>query len=392
MTNEELKNLNPSGVATSSTPNNNVFKFISLFKEYLGHVEDYGVVLDFSDSKRTNRDLSKDEQDELVAAGKSFITAFQDYLLSGVCSAKPIDTDIIKLKLSTEKVYTNADVSKELGISTAVVRVRYARLTKRVYRKLFNSETIPNELVYCADVKVVKRALAQIRKTGFDFVLQDTLPYEEYTKVMKIVSGVDARSSSSMNEEEYLRALRFYFIYSKEAFDSYLKSIDKRMLSLVKRQLEHGTVNDLISKYNTALEDIENYSKCSEADFISALSDGNVEAKNVYHLFADCAKVYSYEVDKDTLTLGVGAEVERTLLKAIKTYKGLDATRKERLESKSTPESRKEVELFLKSLTTEAILNKARKLNQYDLVEVLKSDYVKPIYKNCRIVDEREGD
>ena len=206
---------------------------------------------------------------------------------------------------------------------------------------------------------------------------------------MKIISGVDARSSSSMNEEEYLRALRFYFIYSKEAFDSYLKSIDKRMLSLVKRQLEHGTVNDLISKYNTALGNIENYSRCSEADFINALSNDNVDAKNVYHLFADCAKVYSYEVDKDTITLGVGAEVERTLLKGIRAYKSLDDDKKERLKSKSTPESRKEVELFLKSLTTEAILNKARKLNQYDLVEVLKSNYIRSIYKNYKIVDEK---
>lgn len=128
-------------------------------------------------------------------------------------------------------------------------------MTKRVYRKVFASENITEAIAKCVDLDAIEKAYRRICKEDYTFLVKDIFPYEYSNKVDQVIaSGVGYRNSLKTTETEYLKALRFYFLYSKDVFNCYLKAIDPRMLALAKKQLEAKEVSDLAMKYKQALD------------------------------------------------------------------------------------------------------------------------------------------
>ena len=395
MTKDELANLNKSGLTKHSTFNNNVFMFLACFEEHLEHARVYSGVVDLSEGATDNKKLSVAEQEHLLEVCDRFLEAFQGYLLSGACSTKPVDTDIIKLKFKGVK---NGEVCEKLGLKSSTLRVRCSRLTKRVYRKVFASENITEAIAKCVDLDAIEKAYRRICKEDYTFLVKDIFPYEYSNKVDQVIaSGVGYRNSLKTTETEYLKALRFYFLYSKDVFNCYLKAIDPRMLALAKKQLEAKEVSDLAMKYKQALDHSAEFILNNEKDFINALIDGELDEETERQEILKTAFVEPV-IEEDEIVepvqiysgvafnLLISKELSDEFVKAIKKYetyerKCLDGGTVDKYYERANSDTRKEAKLFFESLTTknsksiEEILRQAKQLNPYDFVYLLKNDY-----------------
>lgn len=391
MTKEELANLNKSGLTKHSTFDNNVFMFLASFKEHLEHAEKFSMVVDLDVNATNNKKLSVAEKEHLLEVCKRFLEAFQGYLLSGACSTKPVDTDIIKLKFKGVK---NKDVCEELGLKSSTLRVRCSRLTKRVYRKVFASEGITEAIAKCVDLEAIEKAYRRICKEDYTFLIKDVFPYEYSNKVDEaIASGVDYRDSFKTTETEYLKALRFYFLYSKDVFNCYLKSIDPRMLALAKKQLEAKEVSDLAVKYKQAVDRSAEFILNNEKAFVDALIDGDIDDEDERQEILKTSfiepVVEEDEVAEPVQTssgvafnLPISKELSDEFVQAIKRYKAYEQKCKD--EGKlnkyllaSNLDSMEKARLFLEKLPFDGALEEAKKINAYDLVTLLETKYRK---------------
>lgn len=364
---------NKSGTFNKSTPNNNVFEFINVFRENLSNLQKTKTIkcLD-SQGKEYQKIVTDDEQIKIKTLGEQFIVAFEDYLQNGDYTKSDVDLTLAQMKLSGK---TNKQVHDELGMPASTIRVRYARLTKKIYRKVFNQDVVPKGLVTLESTKVIRKAYASIRKAQLAYTLKGNMNYTQYTEVMKKISGVGT-FIKDFDEDEYLRALRFYLLYSNDVFNYYLNSISPKMLAYVKEKLELEDLGNTILSYATALDDIPKFLSCSELEFRSSFSDvaDNQSSEVVtdlddftpepviYNLaisqsladkFTEAIAKYDNYVDKQA-SLGVVPKMERI----------------------ATQESRQKAQAFLKSLTDDVILNEVSKLNPYDFVTELKKNYI----------------
>lgn len=384
MTKEELANLNKSGLTKHSTFDNNVFMFLASFKEHLEHAEKFSMVVDLDVNATNNKKLSVAEKEHLLEVCKRFLEAFQGYLLSGACSTKPVDTDIIKLKFKGVK---NKKVCEKLGLKSSTLRVRCSRLTKRVYRKVFASEGITEAIAKCVDLEAIEKAYRRICKEDYTFLIKDIFPYEYSNKVDEaIASGVDYRDSFKTTETEYLKALRFYFLYSKDVFNCYLKSIDPRMLALAKKQLEAKEVSDLAVKYKQAVDHSAEFILNNEKAFVDALIDGDIDEEERQEILktsfmepvveedevAEPVQTSSGVVNK--YNLPVDDDFVRELDKVLQDYKQyrLEHKKLDEYAAKATPEVQEKVELFLSKLPFDGAKEELHNLNPYALVVALK--------------------
>lgn len=390
MVKRNMVELNKSGTAQISKPESNVFEFIRQFRGNLSDLKLNSVIVDIREGATSNIDVTGVEKERLVDACEKFLSAFQDYLLSGECSVKPVDDEIIQVELAN---ITNAEASSvklgtELGIKDSVYRVRRVRMTKRAYRTAFNRETVPDAVLWCANVNEITKAYKRIRRVGFDFELNEVLSYTHYNKVMNTISGVDYRSSDKITEADYLRALRFYFLYSEETFDYYLSSLNPRILALVKKQLEDISSTGLADKYREAKENMSAFILSNEASFVNSLSDGEVDDYSI-----DEQKTFEESsIEEDfvapvaepvqttsgvAFNLSISKEVSDGFLQLIEDYEAYDkkcSQTKEMNEyvSDNRESSYENVKLFLESLPCDDCIEKARKLNQYYLVTELE--------------------
>lgn len=384
MTKEELANLNKSGLTKHSTFDNNVFMFLASFKEHLEHAEKFSVVVDLDVNATNNKKLSVAEKEHLLEVCKRFLEAFQGYLLSGACSTKPVDTDIIKLKFKGVK---NKDVCEKLGLKSSTLRVRCSRLTKRVYRKVFASEGITEAIAKCVDLEAIEKAYRRICKEDYTFLIKDIFPYEYSNKVDEaIASGVDYRDSFKTTETEYLKALRFYFLYSKDVFNCYLKAIDPRMLALAKKQLEAKEVSDLAVKYKQAVDSSAEFILNNEKAFVDALIDGDIDERQEIlktsfvepvieeNEITESAQTSSGVVNK--YNLPVDDDFIRELDKVLQDYKQYRLNHKglDECMVKATPEVQEKAELFLSKLPFDGAKEELHNLNPYALVVALKKE------------------
>lgn len=386
MTKEKLANLNKSGLTKHSTFDNNVFMFLASFKEHLEHAETYSMIVDLDVNATNNKKLSVAEKEHLLEVCKRFLEAFQGYLLSGACSTKPVDTDIIKLKFKGVK---NKEVCEKLGLKSSTLRVRCSRLTKRVYRKVFASEGVTEAIAKCVDLEAIEKAYRRICKEDYTFLIKDIFPYEYSNKVDEVIaSGVGYRDSFKTTETEYLKALRFYFLYSKDVFNCYLKAIDPRMLALAKKQLEAKEVSDLAMKYKQAVDRSAEFILNNEKAFIDALIDGDIDEEDERQEILKTSFVEPIieedEVAEPVQTtsgvafnLSISKEVSDGFLQLIEDYEAYDkkcSQTKEMNEyvSDNRESSYENVKLFLESLPCDDCIEKARKLNQYYLVTELE--------------------
>lgn len=385
MTKEELANLNKSGLTKHSTFDNNVFMFLASFKEHLEHAEKFSMVVDLDVNATNNKKLSVAEKEHLLEVCKRFLEAFQGYLLSGACSTKPVDTDIIKLKFKGVK---NKDVCEKLGLKSSTLRVRCSRLTKRVYRKVFASEGITEAIAKCVDLEAIEKAYRRICKEDYTFLIKDIFPYEYSNKVDEaIASGVDYRDSFKTTETEYLKALRFYFLYSKDVFNCYLKAIDPRMLALAKKQLEAKEVSDLAMKYKQAIDRSAEFILNNEKAFVDALIDDDVDEEDGRQEIlktsfmelvvekdeiAEPAQTSSGVVNK--YNLPVDDDFIRELDKVLQDYKQyrLEHKKLDEYAAKAVLDVQEKADLFLSKLPFDGAKEELHNLNPYALVVALK--------------------
>ena len=394
-----MAKLNKSGTAQISKPESNVFEFIRQFRENLSDLKLNSVIVDIREGATSNIDVTGVEKERLVDACEKFLSAFQDYLLSGECSVKPVDDEIIQVELAN---ITNAEASSvklgtELGIKDSVYRVRRVRMTKRAYRTAFNRETVPDAVLWCANVNEITKAYKRIRRVGFDFELNKVLSYTHYNKVMNTISGVDYRSSDKITEADYLRALRFYFLYSEETFDYYLSSLNPRILALVKKQLEDISSTGLADKYREAKENISDFILSNEASFVNSLADGEVDDYSIdeQKTFEEPSIkedfVASIEEPVQTssgiaFNLPISKELSDEFVQAIERYKAyeqkcIDNGKSVKYADSADSETRKKAKVFFKSLITEnsksveQVLAQVKELNPYDFVYLLEHDY-----------------
>ena len=385
MTKEKLANLNKSGLTKHSTFDNNVFMFLASFKEHLEHAETYSMIVDLDVNATNNKKLSVAEKEHLLEVCKRFLEAFQGYLLSGACSTKPVDTDIIKLKFKGVK---NKEVCEKLGLKSSTLRVRCSRLTKRVYRKVFASEGVTEAIAKCVDLEAIEKAYRRICKEDYTFLIKDIFPYEYSNKVDEVIaSGVGYRDSFKTTETEYLKALRFYFLYSKDVFNCYLKAIDPRMLALAKKQLEAKEVSDLAMKYKQAVDRSAEFILNNEKAFIDALIDGDIDEEDerqeilktsfvepiiVEDEVAEPVQTTSGVVNK--YNLPVDDDFVRELDKVLQDYKQyrLEHKKLDEYAAKASLDIQEKAELFLSKLPFDGAKEELHNLNPYALVVALK--------------------
>lgn len=399
MAKRNMAKLNKSGTAQISKPESNVFEFIRQFRGNLSDLKLNSVIVDIREGATSNINVTGVEKERLVDACEKFLSAFQDYLLSGECSVKPVDDEIIQVELAniTSAEASSVKLGKELGIKDSVYRVRRVRMTKRAYRTAFNRETVPDAVLWCADVNEITKAYKHIRRVGFDFELNEVLSYVHYNKVMNAISGVDYRSSDKITEADYLRALRFYFLYSEETFDYYLSSLNPRILALAKKQLEDISSTGLADKYREAKENISAFILSNEASFVNSLADEEVDDYSI-----DEQKTFEKPSIKEdfvapveepvqiasgvAFNLPISKEVSDEFVQAIERYKAyqqkcIDGGKSVKYADSANPETRKKAEAFFKSLITknsksvEQVLAQVKELNPYDFVYLLEHDY-----------------
>lgn len=386
MTKEELANLNKSGLTKHSTFDNNVFMFLASFKEHLEHAEKFSMIVDLDVNATNNKKLSVAEKEHMLEVCKRFLEAFQGYLLSGACSTKPVDTDIIKLKFKGVK---NKEVCEKLGLKSSTLRVRCSRLTKRVYRKVFASEGITEAIAKCVDLEAIEKAYRRICKEDYTFLIKDIFPYEYSNKVDEVItSGVGYRDSFKTTETEYLKALRFYFLYSKDAFNCYLKAIDPRMLALAKKQLEAKEVSDLAMKYKQAIDRSAEFILNNEKAFVDALIDGDVDVDEEERQEILKTSFVEPVIDEDEVAepvqtssgvvnkynLPVDDDFVRELDKVLQDYKQyrLEHKKLDEYAAKASLDIQEKAELFLSKLPFDGAKEELHNLNPYALVVALK--------------------
>lgn len=386
MTKEELANLNKSGLTKHSTFDNNVFMFLASFKEHLEHAEKFSMIVDLDVNATNNKKLSVAEKEHLLEVCKRFLEAFRGYLLSGACSTKPVDTDIIKLKFKGVK---NKEVCEKLGLKSSTLRVRCSRLTKRVYRKVFASEGITEAIAKCVDLEAIEKAYRRICKEDYTFLIKDIFPYEYSNKVDEVItSGVGYRDSFKTTETEYLKALRFYFLYSKDVFNCYLKAIDPRMLALAKKQLEAKEVSDLAMKYKQAIDHSAEFILNNEKAFVDALIDGDVDVNEEERQKILKTSFVEPVIDEDEVAepvqtssgvvnkynLPVDDDFVRELDKVLQDYKQyrLEHKKLDEYAAKASLDIQEKAELFLSKLPFDGAKEELHNLNPYALVVALK--------------------
>lgn len=386
MTKEELANLNKSGLTKHSTFDNNVFMFLASFKEHLEHAEKFSMIVDLDVNATNNKKLSVAEKEHMLEVCKRFLEACQGYLLSGACSTKPVDTDIIKLKFKGVK---NKEVCEKLGLKSSTLRVRCSRLTKRVYRKVFASEGITEAIAKCVDLEAIEKAYRRICKEDYTFLIKDIFPYEYSNKVDEVItSGVGYRDSFKTTETEYLKALRFYFLYSKDVFNCYLKAIDPRMLALAKKQLEAKEVSDLAMKYKQAIDRSAEFILNNEKAFVDALIDGDVDVDEEERQEILKTSFVEPVIDEDEVAepvqtssgvvnkynLPVDDDFVRELDKVLQDYKQyrLEHKKLDEYAAKASLDIQEKAELFLSKLPFDGAKEELHNLNPYALVVALK--------------------
>lgn len=393
MAKRNMAELNKSGTAQISKPESNVFEFIRQFRGNLSDLKLNSVIVDIRDGATSNIDVTGVEKERLVDACEKFLSAFQDYLLSGECSVKPVDDEIIQVELAN---ITNAEASSvklgtELGIKDSVYRVRRVRMTKRAYRTAFNRETVPDAVLWCADVNEITKAYKRIRRVGFDFELNEVLSYVHYNKVMNAISGVDYRSSDKITEADYLRALRFYFLYSEETFDYYLSSLNPRILALTKKQLEDISSTGLADKYREARENMSAFILSNEASFVNSLADGEVDDDSFDEQVVPEKTFEKPSIEEDfvapveepvqdasgvAFNLPISKADSDGFIQIIENYEAYDKKcamvgKVNEYARDNRESSYDNVKLFLESLPCDDCVEKARKLNPYYLVTEL---------------------
>lgn len=264
-----MKMKNSSGVSTKTTPNNNVFCFFEEFKSNCLLLETTGRVKGMdSDGNIIEKEVPLEEVEHLKKQANLFISEFENYLRKGLCSDSELDKRVANLKLDK---YKNNEILDILGIKSPALRVRYSRLTKKVYRDIFEQETPPKGLVSLTDLRAINHALARLRLSSVRLILDDYVPHEISSKLRLSVKDIPY-DKSDVSRTSYVNALYLVFTSTRAYYDAVLADISPEALAMVLDMLQATSYNKVNATFTELLNNVEEVALLDRGEFSDYLN------------------------------------------------------------------------------------------------------------------------
>lgn len=402
-----------------SEPSTNVFTFLEVFEENLVQIRNEGsLIRGFNNENKIEVTYSYDEREEVVKEGENFLSKFEAYLRRGEYTKSSSDLQLVESKLAGLK---NEDIEAQLDIKASTLRMRYARLTKKVYKSAFNKEFVPDDLVWLANARVVKKATECLHEATLRYSLSEVFSVEALNAIKKATSGVDRKSKAS--DREYCEVLRFISIYSWKTFKTVLDSLSPTTLAYVLNEMTSKKINSTCSLYNKFMEKPEDTFKMTTDDFnylvnqldfnyrnrgdLGRLDDTLIDTKALQNKLKEREReldtreqeLRTREIDLDMklkelpYKLGITEEMYKVLADYIKSYdryassvpsmnENIYMTHKGENLPKNAKDTMETIERFFKVLTPEGFKRYLYKLNPYQLKLELDLRY-----KNDKVAD-----
>lgn len=226
---------NPSGVANKPTSNNNLFTFISNFNRAYEALDETKIVKCMNEKGEIyEKELTDEEVISTKSVADEFMFEFKNYLLTGSYGQSEKEAQLIKMKLdkcSTEKIMKHLNYTNQSSVRSSI-----ARLTNKVYRHVFNKETILKGLDELSDVTTIRKGIMCIRTARFKFDMSDAFPLEFREQIRGRSEKTRVRADS-FDKDEVLRVVRFLATYTSDVFTTNLESLNKNALTYVLRAL-----------------------------------------------------------------------------------------------------------------------------------------------------------
>jgi hypothetical protein len=168
---------NPSGVANKPSSNNNLFTFISNFNRCYDLLDETKTVKCMNEKGEIyEKELTDEEVISIKSVADEFMSEFKEYLLNGSYGQSEKEAQLIKMKLNN---CNSEEIMKHLNYTNqSSVRSSIARLTNKVYRHVFNKETILKGLDELSSVETLRKGIMCIRTARFKFDMSDAFPLE----------------------------------------------------------------------------------------------------------------------------------------------------------------------------------------------------------------------
>lgn len=201
---------------------------------------------------------------EKIHTSKTFVTLFETYLRSDFVSSSDLNLKIIELKLEGLK---NTAISSILNIKSATLRTRLARLTRKVYRDVFEQESVPIGVVYFQNKKALTKAITKLNLCLVHISIDDNFAYN-YQKVLKDRLKSDCDDKSVILNRSYLNSLYLLFTCTTSYFDAVLSQISDDELITILRQLSSNEYNDTKKLFAMLTNDAFNFAGGSNFDAV----------------------------------------------------------------------------------------------------------------------------
>ena len=223
---------NPSGVANKPSSNNNLFTFISNFNRCYDLLDETKTVKCMNEEGEIyEKELTDEEVISIKSVADEFMSEFKEYLLNG---SSEKEAQLIKMKLNN---CNSEEIMKHLNYTNqSSVRSSIARLTNKVYRHVFNKETILKGLDELSSVETLRKGIMCIRTARFKFDMSDAFPLEFREQIRGRSERTRVRANS-FDKNEVLKVIRFLATYSSDVFTANLNDLDKNALTYVLRAL-----------------------------------------------------------------------------------------------------------------------------------------------------------
>lgn len=170
----------------------------------------------------------------IKSVADEFMSEFKEYLLNGSYGQSEKEAQLIKMKLNN---CNSEEIMKHLNYTNqSSVRSSIARLTNKVYRHVFNKETILKGLDELSSVETLRKGIMCIRTARFKFDMSDAFPLEFREQIRGRSERTRVRANS-FDKNEVLKVIRFLATYSSDVFTANLNDLDKNALTYVLRAL-----------------------------------------------------------------------------------------------------------------------------------------------------------
>lgn len=268
---------NQTGISTKTTVNNNVFYFIETLRENYELLDTTATIKKLDESGNVYTDVvPSSELQSLKDKAGILLSSFISYMENGLFTDSTLDKQITELKLDGAK---NKEIIEALGLKSSTLRVRYSRITKKVYRDVFNRETVPSGLAEFTNATAMNRTIMRLRACNIRVSLEKNLPYEYKRRIDSIIEGV-TYDKSDITQDSYVNALYLLFICSRQFFETMLTDISPEALAFVVQSLRAFDYNKVSASYGYLLENVESMFTKSRNEIAETLKT-ELKARNI---------------------------------------------------------------------------------------------------------------